>query len=378
MTKKRANDSDLEHLIAETSSPGKKSLPFNEEHHYASVDCISLTWTYLAFLIGYHKTGLFITLCFVAVLVASIFALTTTYEVPTITTYDIDVNVQSVLDNRIGKIDHWCLDGGDENCICSDPLEEQSRKEERGWMKAHKKNQATIKRAIASEKDLDVVFVGDSLIELWAGRMLGDDLDEKSDLYNVQRGFRRRFMTGNVTEFNGIPLGIAGDMSPNLLWRLRHGEMSGIDPKVWWLYIGIGDIAKARCSEEVVILGIWRIIEEIRKQKPSAMIVINGLIPITKVRGGQLTGKSHRYKRWANKDLWPSVEMINHALKTIADTRHGIKFFDPTPVFTKKGRKGDIIVKSYMNDPIHPSVLGYKKWADAITESLKSYLKNKN
>jgi len=372
----RTDDSDLEHLIAETSSLKTKALPFNEQEYLASVDCISLTWTYLAFLLSYHKTGLLITLCFAVFLVASIFLFTTTYEAPTV---DIDyssANVQSLLDSRLGKINHWCLNGGDDQCSCSDPLDALSQEEKPGWMKAHKLNKDLIKRAITSGEDLDVAFVGDALVELWAGRILGNNVNEKDDLFNVQKVFRNSFTNiDNNGKFNGIPLGIAGDTSPNLLWRLRHGEMSGIDPKVWWVNIGIGDLARHECSEEVVLLGIFRIVEEIRKQKPSAIIVINGLLPTTKVRGGMLSLEKHRFKRWTGRDLWPSIEIINDILDKFADNHHGISYFDPKQVFTETGRSGDHIVKALMNDPIHPSAQGYVKWSEAITESLKSLLK---
>lgn len=41
-----------------------------------------------------------------------------------------------------------------------------------------------------------------------------------------------------------------------------------------------------QCSEEVVVLGILRVVEEILEQRPNAKIVINSIFPMTSLRGG--------------------------------------------------------------------------------------------
>ena len=56
-----------------------------------------------------------------------------------------------------------------------------------------------------------------------------------------------------------------GTQSKNLLWRLMNGEMPyGFDPRVWWVGIGLNDLSLKGCSEEVVLLGILRVVEEIQ------------------------------------------------------------------------------------------------------------------
>jgi len=56
------------------------------------------------------------------------------------------------------------------------------------------------------------------------------------------------------------------------------------NPKVWWLVLGMNDLAKTMCSEEIVVLGILRVAEEILEQKPDAQIVINLLFPMAHLR----------------------------------------------------------------------------------------------
>ena len=99
--------------------------------------------------------------------------------------------------------------------------------------------------------------------------------------------FNKRFQKRYGAPLEAVPLGIAGDASPNVLWRLLHGEMpDAFNPKVWWISMGMNDLARMQCSEEVVIMGILRVVEEIRMKKPDAKIVINSLLPMTDVRSG--------------------------------------------------------------------------------------------
>ena len=77
--------------------------------------------------------------------------------------------------------------------------------------------------------------------------------------------------------------------SPNVLWRLLHGEMpADFNPRVWWVVLGMNDLGRMQCSEEVVVLGILRVVEEIRSRKPDAKIVINSMLPMADLRGGAM------------------------------------------------------------------------------------------
>jgi hypothetical protein len=80
----------------------------------------------------------------------------------------------------------------------------------------------------------------------------------------------------------------AGDTAPNVLYRLMHGEMPDyLQPRVWWLVLGMNDVSRMQCSEEVAILGILRVVEEILERRPNARVVINSLLPMAYSRGGQ-------------------------------------------------------------------------------------------
>lgn len=57
-------------------------------------------------------------------------------------------------------------------------------------------------------------------------------------------------------------------------------------PDVWWVSLGMNDLGRMQCSEEVVVMGILRVVEEILEKRPSATIVINSMLPMADLRGG--------------------------------------------------------------------------------------------
>lgn len=83
-----------------------------------------------------------------------------------------------------------------------------------------------------------------------------------------------------------------------------NGEMpTNFNPKIWWLEVGLNDLGRMQCSEEVVVLGVLRIVEEILAKKPDAtQIVINSLFPLADLRGNMNVGAKD-YEDSFNKDL---------------------------------------------------------------------------
>ena len=186
--------------------------------------------------------------------------------------------------------------------------------------------------------------------------------------------------------------------SPQLLWRLMNGEMpDGLDPKVWWVGIGINDLTVKGCSEEIVLLGILRVVEEIQNRHPDDVVVINSILPIQRNEAGLLehVGKHHEDIALKKKekdmadgemsskrlhiDLWPSIVAINEELSKFASKHHGVKFFDADSVFIEeradeRGVMGKYLNMDLMHDPVHPNLVGHKRWNNAIKKKLAAIL----
>ena len=138
------------------------------------------------------------------------------------------------------------------------------------------------------DNPIDVVFLGQSVVEAFDGKHNGEDLTESNEYFgHIKHMFQKRFNSPSVDNHQlvGLPMGISGDQSNNILWRLMHGELNqNFDPPFWWIVIGMEDLARYKCSEEIVIMGVLRIVEEIKKFKPNAKIIVNGLFPMNTLR----------------------------------------------------------------------------------------------
>lgn len=157
-----------------------------------------------------------------------------------------------------------------------------------------------------------------------------------------------------------------------MLWRINNGELPGkLNPAVFWLLIGTNDIGKTWCSPELVVIGIIRIVEEIRRKKPAATVVINGLLPRTFDKGGYVAkvGRAPRLK----VSVWEDIKAINDELKFYASYRDRVEFFE-TSVFFKDSKAPTAklqIDHELMPDNLHPSSKGYRLWGEEIVAKLR-------
>ncbi len=201
--------------------------------------------------------------------------------------YDFSA-IKSQYDFDLGQVDHWCITGGDE-CDCPDPLHPQPRMH-KAWHKANEKRRETISEAM----DADMVFVGQSVVEVMNGYIGGTDMRNEGSEYfgHVNHIFQKRFGLENkigakneADYVTAVALGATGDTFSNVLWRLKNGEMpNDFKPPIWWLVLGMEDIGRYGCSEEITVMGVLRIVEEIQKHDPNARIVINSLLPMMTMR----------------------------------------------------------------------------------------------
>jgi hypothetical protein len=177
-------------------------------HHYSSNQCRTACMLLKLYMEAYPLIS---TIIFFALLllVVILFVETTTHtDRRHQLTHDYS-RIDAHYNFRAARIDHWCLFGGDDSCQCDDFTEPTSREEMKGWLEAHREN---VKRAQASvKKDLDVVFVGDEVTELWNGRLMNLPISLNPNGQAIKEYFDRTFTKKGGGQFEGLALGIAGD-----------------------------------------------------------------------------------------------------------------------------------------------------------------------
>ncbi|MDR0644509.1 MAG: InlB B-repeat-containing protein [Treponema sp.] len=130
--------------------------------------------------------------------------------------------------------------------------------------------------AVTVQKDWDIIFIGDSLIEYW-----NDDLTGATDATKpIQSSW-----TEIKTKYDVLNMGIGADRTQNVLWRLENNALPhDINTKYIVLLVGVnnlGTIGVAANSPEEVAGGIAKIIETLNDACPTAKILLVSILPQT-------------------------------------------------------------------------------------------------
>jgi lysophospholipase L1-like esterase len=103
----------------------------------------------------------------------------------------------------------------------------------------------------------DVIFLGDSITNGWEG----------------QKAWQEYFGS-----FNPVNLGIGGDQTGHVLWRITDGkELENLKPKAAVIMIGTNNIGGHTAPQ--IAGGIKAIVEELKRQKPDIKILVLGVFP---------------------------------------------------------------------------------------------------
>ena len=182
---------------------------------------------------------------------------------------------------------------------------------------------------------IDLVFVGDSITDGWRG---ADAIWQK--------------FFGPHKPLN---LGISGDRTEHVLWRMQHGELEGYEARLFVIMIGTNNGDPAPDVAE----GIKAIISEIKDKQPQANVLLLGIFP----RGEKPDGTREKN---AN---------VNKLIAKMDDGRSVVHYLDIGDKFLDADKT---LSKDIMPDFLHPNAKGYEIWANAIDESVKELLKASN
>jgi lysophospholipase L1-like esterase len=187
-------------------------------------------------------------------------------------------------------------------------------------------------------RDVDLIFVGDS----------------------ITHGFDRagKEMWGKYyARRNAVNMGISGDRTQHVLWRLRHGEIDGIDPKLAILMIGSNNSHGDDHTAEEIADGIKAICAEMRTKMPETKILILAIFPLGE--------KPSPVREKSDKASLLASEIADNDMIHYLNINQ--KFLTPAGVLSK-----DI-----MPDFCHPNEKGYKIWAEAIEPKIAELMGEK-
>ena len=182
--------------------------------------------------------------------------------------------------------------------------------------------------AQATDGKAPLVFIGDSITQGWhnAGKAHWDT---------------------HFAPLGAVNFGIGGDMTQNLLWRLKYGATENLDPKAVMLLIGTNNLSFNKDEPETIGAGVTAVVDELTESFPNADILLMGVFPRSEDQDNPARNKINR---------------INNLISQLG-TRSHVTYLDITDQLLESD---GTLSKEVMPDFLHLSDEGYRRWTEAI------------
>lgn len=202
---------------------------------------------------------------------------------------------------------------------------------EGAWLEVH---QTFLDRAKKGE--IDLLFVGDSITAGWGG---------------VAPTWDRFYAPRRAANF-----GIGGDGTEQVLWRLEHGEIDGIAPKVVVLLIGTNNLGGNTPAE--IAVGVSAIVSKLRTKLPKSKILLLGVFPRAETRDDPVRAR---------------IQALNARIARLDDGK-SVAYLDIGRHFLDAD---GTISTDVMPDFLHLTPHAYRLWADALEPTLWELMEGK-
>jgi lysophospholipase L1-like esterase len=179
---------------------------------------------------------------------------------------------------------------------------------------------------------IDVGVVGDSITARWRG---GES------------------WTKHWGAYQAVNMGIGGDRTQNVLWRLQNGGLDGYKAKLFVVMIGTNNLWDKKAEPADVAAGVKAILDLILSKQPQAKILLLSIFP----RGEKPN---------------PGREKITAVNELISKFQGGpVHYMDISAKFLEPD---GTISKEVMHDSLHLAPKGYDIWAEAIHGKVEELL----
>lgn len=200
---------------------------------------------------------------------------------------------------------------------------------EGGWMNRHQSFNTRVKQG-----NVDLLLIGDSITQGWEGAGK-----------NVWAKF--------YAKRNAVNLGIGGDRTQHVIWRLDNGNVDGIKPKAAVLMIGTNN-SGSNTSEQIAA-GVKTIVERLRTKLPETKILVLAIFP----RGATKDDARRKTNEGANAII---AKLADEKMVFFQDI--GSKFLEADGTLSKE----------IMPDLLHLNEKSYTIWAEAIEPNVKKLM----
>jgi platelet-activating factor acetylhydrolase IB subunit beta/gamma len=213
------------------------------------------------------------------------------------------------------------------------------------WLDTHAKLVEYVK---ANQGPVDILLVGDSITEQWGSPLMNAPLNAA--------------WQKNFGQYKTINIGIGGDKAQNVLWRLDHGGVDGLEPRLIILMIGNNNMFfTPETGIEPAARGIKVCVDNLREKFPKAGLILVKVLPCHD----------------PGNTFYEDIRKVNAALDTFnleADPK--VHILDIYEDFLNSD--GTIKPELFTPDKIHPSqVAGYSLYAEKLKPLVDAFFAGK-
>lgn len=158
-----------------------------------------------------------------------------------------------------------------------------------------------------------------------------------------------------LDRYRTIDMGISGDRTENVIWRLHNGALEGIEPKVAVVLIGTnntdGNHYLTISTPEELAGGIWEICKIITKKNPDTKILLMGILP-------------YGYKPNHRDNI---NNATNRLISKFPQKNPNIHYTDIGTIYLDAYGK---VMKELMPDYLHPNAKGHLLMFQALEKDI--------
>ncbi len=179
----------------------------------------------------------------------------------------------------------------------------------------------------------DLLWIGDSIVQRW----------EKDGKPTWKKYYAHR---------DAVNLGISGDNTEHVLWRIDHYDLGNVEPRLAIVMIGQNN-GPTNTAEEIAE-GVQAIVTRLHDRLPDTKVLVLGIT---------LRGEGTNEEQ-------PKLARVNEILAKL-DNGTDTTVLNINPTFLAPD---GTVLKSLMPDFEHPNAAGCKAWAEAIEPTVAKLL----
>ncbi|HET9146771.1 MAG TPA: GDSL-type esterase/lipase family protein [Acetobacteraceae bacterium] len=195
-----------------------------------------------------------------------------------------------------------------------------------------------------------LVWLGDSITQYW---QRGGPASYEKVLPVWQHYYGR---------YHPLDFGFIGDTTSSLIWRLDHGQVAGLHPRLVIILIGANNLGATHWGARRTVPGIEAVVNNVHRRLPRAKILLLGILPSIR-------------SPWISRQ----TGIINAQLQHIYAHSRIVTFRNVGWVLMKDGRPDpSLYVDPRLHPPqpaLHPDAEGMARIARALAPTVAALMR---